>query len=260
MEIVMFSRKKLYFVYLFVLLLIPFVYNNVYSDSIPEFKIMTEEWEPYNFKKDGIARGLSVDMLVLMLDRVGSTQSRDDIEILPWARGYDYAQNQANTILFSTTRIVEREEMFKWVGPIFESIFYVFALKSRNIKINSHKELSSYKFGTLRDDVVENILIEKSDLTLNDFYRSNNNLHNTKMLAAGRIDFVASSFETLNVTCRKAGINPGIFESVIILEKKSIYYAFHKDTADSVILTFQKAFDELKSEGVRDEILKRYGK
>ncbi len=256
----MLSRKKLYFVYLVVMFLFLFINNNVYSDSIPEFKIMTEEWEPYNFERDGIAKGLSVDMLALMLDRVGSTQSRDDIEVLPWARGYDYAQNQANTILFSTTRIEEREEMFKWVGPIFESIFYVFALKSRNITINSFKELSRYKFGTLRDDVVENLLIERSDLTLNDFYRSNSNLQNTKMLAAGRIDLVASSFETLNVTCRKAGLNPDIFESVIILEKKSIYYAFHKDTADSVILTFQKAFDKLKSEGVLDEILNKYGK
>jgi polar amino acid transport system substrate-binding protein len=41
----------------------------------------------------------------------------DNIKVVPWAREYLMLQTQANIALFSTTRIAERESLFKWVGP-----------------------------------------------------------------------------------------------------------------------------------------------
>ncbi|MBU2631115.1 MAG: ABC transporter substrate-binding protein [Proteobacteria bacterium] len=131
----------------------------VFAAGFPELVIMTEEYAPYNFKKDGKVQGIAVDMMVEMLKKVGSSQTLDDIQLLPWARGYRNVQEMPNAVLFSTTRTKERENIFKWVCPINTLRTEVIALKSRNIKINSVQELLKYRIGCVRDDVGEQLIV-----------------------------------------------------------------------------------------------------
>jgi len=232
----------------------------IFAGTISQFTILTEEWKPYNFKKDGIVLGISTDMLVLMLERIGTTQNRKDIMLVPWARAYNMLQNNPGTILFTTTKTEERENMFKWVGPIFEIELNLYALKQRNLKINSIEDIKKYRIGTQRDDVVESLLVKKTGMNVTDFERVASSLLNVKKLYAGRIDLVPQCKETTIIKCKEAGIDPDKFESVYTLDTKSNYYAFHKDTPDEVISTFQAAFDELKGEGKLDEIFRKYKK
>lgn len=229
-----------------------------HADTVPKFMIMTEEWKPYNFQEKGTIKGISVDMLVLMLERTGSAQGRDDIQIYPWARAYKISREKPGTLLFTTARTAEREKIFKWVGPIFEIEFNIYALKSRHIRINSFEDLRKYKIGTLRADAMEELLINKTGMKVSDFDQGASNLINMKKLLAGRTDLIAQSKDTTIHTCKEAGLNPDEFEPVFILEKSSMYYAFHKETPDSVIIMFQTVFDEIKSEGKLAEIFKKY--
>jgi polar amino acid transport system substrate-binding protein len=84
---------------------------------------------------------------------------------------------------------------------------------------------------------------------------------NIRKLALGRIDLVPQTKDTTMHVCKKAGLNPDEFEQVFTLDtKKKLYYAFHKETPDSVITMFQKAFNDIKNEGKLAEIFKKYGK
>ncbi|MBF0224542.1 MAG: transporter substrate-binding domain-containing protein [Desulfobacterales bacterium] len=106
-------------------------------------------------------QGIAVDLLVLMLERVGSKQGRQDIKMYPWARAYNYAQDIKNTILFSTTRTEEREKIFKWVGPIFTNNMCLIARKDSHIKANTFEEMKNYRIGTVIDDVSEQLLVKE---------------------------------------------------------------------------------------------------
>jgi len=251
------NQKFSIFVAFFALIIFPF---QIHAGTIPHFTILTEEWEPYNFKKDGIVKGISTDMLVLMLERIGSKQKRKEIMLIPWARAYYMLQNKPGTILFTTTRTEEREKMFKWVGPIFEIELNLYALKKRNIKIKSLEDVKKYRIGTQRDDVVESLLVKKTGMNVTDFERVAASISNVKKLHAGRIDLLPQSKETTIIKCREAGIDPDEFEAVYTLDKKSNYYAFHKDTSDEIISRFQAAFDALKNEGKLLEIFHNYNK
>ena len=88
------------------------------ADSVPQFTIYTEDYKPYNFEKDGKIQGIAVELLTQMLEKVGSSQAVADIKLVPWARGYNAVQKNEKTILFSTARTEEREDLFKWVCPI----------------------------------------------------------------------------------------------------------------------------------------------
>jgi len=230
------------------------------AGALPQFTILTEEWEPYNFKKDAIVQGISTDMLVWMLERIGATQNRKDIMLFPWARAYNMLKHKPGTILFTTTRTEERENMFKWVGPIFEIELNLYALKKRNIKIHSIFDIKKYRIGTQRDDVVESLLVKKTGMKVTDFERVASSILNVKKLYAGRIDLIPQCKETTMIKCKEAGINFNNFESVYTLDKKSNYYAFHKETPDEVISRFQAAFDELKNEGKLDALFHKYKK
>jgi len=251
-------RKSLFC--LFLLIFMFFYIPAIYAGTVPQFTIMTEEWEPYNFQEDGVVKGISSDLLVLILERIGSSQGRKDIQVLPWARGYRDIQNIPDTLLFSTARTKERENMFKWVGPIFEIDFFIYALRSRNIKISSFEDLRKYKIGTLRCDVVEDMLIINTGMKISDFEQVSLNISNTKKLSLGRVDLIAQSEDTTIYTCMEAGIDPDEFEPVFTLGKANMYYAFHKETPDSVITMFQTAFDDIHNEGKLAEIYNNYVK
>jgi polar amino acid transport system substrate-binding protein len=251
-------QKLIFPLLLLIFIFLYFSVPAIHAITVPKFNILAEDWEPYSFQEDGVVKGISTDMLVLMLEKVGSSQGRNDIKIYPWARAYQMIQQNSGTLLFTTTRTRERKNLFKWVGPIFEIEYFIYALKSRNIKINSYEDLRKYKIGTLRGDVVEELLVKNTGMKTSDFEQVSSNIHNTRKLFFGRIDLIPQSKVTTIHTCKEAGFNPDDFEPVFSLGKKNMYYAFHKETPDSVIVVFQEAFNDIKSDGKLDEIFKKF--
>ncbi len=223
-----------------------------------DLQIMTEEYAPYSFEKDGEVRGISADILVMLLEKTGSAQGRKDIQLKPWARAYKMTQEQANTVLFTVARTSARENEFKWVGPIFQNIFHVYALKDRRIKIAQIQDIKKYKMGTIRGDVFEDSLVKLADMKITDFQRAATNLQTIKQLRAGAIDLTVQSPDTLQKLCRENGFRFEEFEPVFVLEKIDLYYAFNKDTPTSLVKSLQGAFDALKKSGKVDEVFQKY--
>jgi polar amino acid transport system substrate-binding protein len=225
--------------------------------ELPPLNIMTESWEPYNFEKDGKLQGIAVDLLVLMLEKAGSRQNRDDIQLMVWSRGYGLVQSDPTGLLFSTTMTKEREKLFKWVGPIDENTTEMIARKDRQIRINSTDELKDYKIGVVINDVGEQLLLTKG-VAKDKMQRVVNREQVQHLLHTGRVDLSPDNYQGFRSFCKAAGYNPDDYESVFILNKDVISYAFHPDTPDTVIQALQKALDALKADGTYDRILTQY--
>jgi len=239
------------------LLLICIVSGSAAAESVDDIVFMTEQYPPYNLEKDNKLQGIAVDMLALMLQRVGAKQAREDIKLLPWARGYKRVLSEPNTCLFSTTRTEEREHLFKWVGPIASGQVGLIARKDRNIKIDSVKDLERYKIGTIRDDVAELYLVD-TGISVDDMERVAETVLNIRKLNRGRIDLWAYGENVAMWEFKANGFNPADYESVHVLSRQNLYYAFHKDTSDSVIQKLQAALDTIKADGTYGQILDRY--
>ncbi len=239
------------------LLLICIVSGSAAAESVDDIVFMTEQYPPYNLEKDNKLQGIAVDMLALMLQRVGAKQAREDIKLLPWARGYKRVLSEPNTCLFSTTRTEEREHLFKWVGPIASGQVGLIARKDRNIKIDSVKDLERYKIGTIRDDVAELYLVD-TGISVDDMERVAETVLNIRKLNRGRIDLWAYGENVAMWEFKANGFNPADYESVHVLSRQNLYYAFHKDTSDSVIQKLQAALDTVKADGTYGQILDRY--
>lgn len=241
------------------LLLISFS-SPILAQSVDDLVFITENYPPLNFEKEGKVQGIAVDLMVEMLALAGAKKTRADIKVQPWARGYDTAQNQKNTVLFAMTRTTARENLFKWVGPIMPSRIVLVAKKSRAIKVKAIEDLnqSTYKIGTVREDVGEQLLLA-AGTKKERIAQTNSGLSLAKMLNADRIDMSAYGAEMILWDIKESGYATADYEELYTFPgSQQQYFAFHKDTDDKVIGILQTALDQLKTKGKFNEILARY--
>jgi len=229
----------------------------IFAQSVDDLTIMTENYPPFNFIKNDKLQGIAVDLLIKMLEKLNSKKTLSDLESMAWARAYQAVRMKAKTCLFSMVRSKKREHLFKWAGPIAPLTIAIIALKSKNIKIKSIDDLSKFQIGVVRDDIGEQLLIEKG-VKKSYLDRIHSQKLNIKKLRLGRIDICAYPEYSTLWQIKELGFDPDEFETVYVLSKDLLYYAFHKDTPDSLIQQFQNALDELKKDGTYQEILNKY--
>jgi len=213
--------------------------------SEESWTIMTEELPPYNFVQEGVVHGFSTDILLQILHENNISIDRKEIKLLPWPRAYQLVKETPDTILYSTARTGEREELFKWVGPITNITTGLIALKERNILIKNLADLTHYTVGTIRDSAPDQFLL-KEGVPEQNLDRIANPDSNIKKLHAGRIDMIVFSVLSTWFLMDKMEINPDTYEVVYTLGSRPLYYAFNRETDDEFIADLNRTLQEMK--------------
>ncbi|RLC21121.1 MAG: amino acid ABC transporter substrate-binding protein [Deltaproteobacteria bacterium] len=220
-------------------------FSCVSAQTVDDLILMTEQYPPYNFEEDGKLQGFFIDVMERMLEKLNSKLTRDDIRLLPWANAYNKALNKKNTALFGIVRTKEREDLFKWVGPMDSVKIVLTARKDRNVKISSVDDVKGYRIGIIRNDAAEQLLIQ-AGIEKNTLERVAKAAILIKMLNAGKIDMWGYNEAPVKWLLKKNDLNTEDYETVYTLKEVDAYYAFHKDTPDLLIRNFQNALDGIK--------------
>lgn len=218
-----------------------------------EFKIMTEELPPFNYTENGQVTGFSSDIVLEICQRVGHAKT---IQVMPWARAYSSILKEPNRVLFSTTRTPQREELFKWVGPIYRPTIVFYRRTGSGLQIASLDDAKKVgKIGTYIDDAEETLL---KDAGFSNLASVGDDFLNPKKLARGRIDlWITGDLEGI-YKAKKAGVDPGDMEMAYKIKTKDYYLAFSKGTADAEIEKWQAALDAMRADGTYENILRKY--
>jgi polar amino acid transport system substrate-binding protein len=219
--------------------------------------VYTEEFPPYNYTESGIARGISVDVLLEAAEAAGLPLERKDIRSLPWARGYQLVQKGPGVMLFAMTRSTAREPMFKWVGPIIATRVVLMARKARHLKVSSVEELAKYQIGAIRDDI-GHLLLRDLGIADQDLQLSANAVSIAHMLSKDRIDLWAYDEVTAAWFIKRLGLNSGDYEAAYVLKDGEMYYAFSPDVDDQPLLQLQTGLDKLKQQQRYLDIINQY--
>jgi len=226
------------------LLLAALILFSGYSCAVPDGKmrIITEDNPPYNFTDErGNISGQATELVRSLISKTGSDAT---VELMPWSSGYDIVQNQPNTMLYSTSRMPIREQMFKWVGPIGFVDEWFYAKRGSNIKINSLDDARKVKsIAVYRDDSNQLYLIEKGFTNLD---VSENDVQCIKKLMDGKVDLWLGPSEGFPFLAYQAGINPAEIEPLSYVRRTDWYLAFNRLTPDTTIEAWQKALDGMK--------------
>lgn len=230
--------------------------------AIPAFasdlSIITEHVPPHNYEKNGQATGIFTDLFLQMAERADLNVERKDIQVWPWARGYQEIQKKPNVILFSVAKNEDRENMFQWIGPIMPLKSVMIARSGCHVQDHDFRsDLSRLCIGTVRNNASEQFLI-KQGAQLKNLQRVHDLGLNIKKLMEGRIDAAVGIEGSLRYTARAMKYDFDEFEVVHTLFAADLYYAASKDMDPAIMARLQKAFDELKADGTVKAIINDY--
>ncbi len=210
-----------------------------------DLKIYTEEYPPYNTAAGGTLGGVNTELLLKALDKAGVGIGRDDIELVPWSRAYQGALSEAGTCVFSTTRTDERENLFKWVGPLSKTQTAFVAKKGSGITLSSPADAGQYVVGVVKDDVGHQLALA-AGLPEDKLDIASSADAQVKKLDAGRVDLIVYEVLSVQKLAESLGLDPNSFESALVLKEGELYLACNPGTNDDLLKTIQTALDEVK--------------
>jgi polar amino acid transport system substrate-binding protein len=231
--------------------------------SAKDLTYITEQYPPYNFQEDGRLQGISVDLLEKVWEKMNVNLNRSAILLLPWTEGYERTLKENNTVLFTTWRIPEREQLFKWVGPVASGRNVLLAKGDKNINITAPEDLEKYRIGGLKNDIGLQMLLDKG-VKKEDLVLENTSKPIIEMLENGSIDAWAYNDLAGIWLIQQSGANASIYKVAYVLSQGDGYYAFNKKTPDSLVQSFQQSLDYIKSNkdssgaSVYEKILYKY--
>ncbi|HFH2603768.1 substrate-binding periplasmic protein [Pseudomonas aeruginosa] len=219
--------------------------------------LLTENFPPYNmaingknFAQEDNIDGIAVDIVREMFKRAGIKYSLT--LRFPWDRIYKLALEKPGYGVFVTARLAEREDKFKWVGPIGPDDWVLLAKGDSLITLGSLDEAKKYRIGAYKGDAIAEFLGKngfEADLALRD-------QENAQKLVKGQIDLWASGDPAGRYLAKQEGVTG--LKTVLRFNSDQLYLALNRETPDEVVQKLQAALDGMRKEGFVEDILNSY--
>jgi polar amino acid transport system substrate-binding protein len=225
--------------------------------SAQSLKAYTEEWPPYNFIEDNTLKGVSTDVLRLICQ---SSKISCDIELVPWVRAYKNVQETPNTLIYTISRIPEREKQFIWIGPILPRSMWVYARTEVAQKIHSIQDLAGLRIGAVRGEASLSELLE-AGVPQTSIQIFNTNTDEMRMLKLGKIDVVANTEIGMQQNQKSFDIPANKVRKLLKLNDSSyLFFGMNLNSDPALVAKLQSGVDKLRNEGKINAIVQQYMK
>ncbi|MGV6393767.1 substrate-binding periplasmic protein [Pseudomonas caspiana] len=225
------------------------------SAGAERYQVVTEEWAPYNYLENHQIAGMTTEIVRAIMAITG-----DDFEIvlLPSMRASHVLKSKPRTILYSMFRTPEREQSFKWVGPIVEESIHPWQL-AKALPVSSLKQLMhapqiTTRHAGLLPDLLRSMGFSNLDRSATE------SLQLYRMLLAGRTQIIIGDTDAgVAYYSRQLGLADGTLRQIPIeLYRSSLYIAFSADSDDTLIAAWANALEQLRESGELARIKRRY--
>ncbi|NQZ82684.1 MAG: transporter substrate-binding domain-containing protein [Colwellia sp.] len=225
------------------------------ATSFDELNYTTEEYLPFSYVENGKLTGMAVEILRLVWKELGVEPQH--IDVMPWARAYHNLKINPHNVLFATTRIKNREHLFKWACPIINAYYILLALKTSNISLSNTTSLNKYRVGTIRHDAGESILIEEFGQSVN-IVSSVTMKPNLELMDLDRIDLIVYEKMATKSMLKNFKRDPDDYEIVYTLKDKETCFAFNIGIENELIGKFQAALTKVVATSKYSELKKKF--
>lgn len=217
--------------------------------------LLTEENPPLNYTENKKLTGAATDVVQEMGKRA---KVKLDTSVLPWDEAYMRAQADKETCIYSTARLGNRENLFKWVGPIAVNKWGLYALGGFKPQIKSLKDAAPYRIGGVERDAKTEYL--KQNNVTNVVEEDNDKLNPVKLTldrkAPQKIDLWITSTATAKKVAQQAKVSD--IKLVYGVREVEQYLACSPRTQPATLKSLQDALESMKKDGSYDKILKAY--
>lgn len=218
------------------------------AQETAELQLYTEEYPPVSFSRAGRAEGMASEVVREILRRL---EQPANIQVVPWARGYQTVQKTPNTALFATIRNSQRESQFKWVEPILLARDAFYTLKDSGVQIRNTDDLRQVEAIAVPRDWFT--YQELSAQGLDNLLGVNEPQQMFKMLRRGRVKLIVAdnlSFYSRGEAASQVDyLTPDKVEVAYPYRTSLGYISFWSGADEAVIQRWQKALDQMKADG-----------
>ena len=234
-------------------------FKKIYKKWLPDetapgiIQLMTEEYPPVTFMKDGKASGFVTDIVRKIIAR---QDIPDNIRLTSWKNAYNMTLVNPNVVLFSIEKTKKRENLFQWVGPVGQNSAIFYAKKGSGIRINSLEEAKKIgAIATTTDWFTEQYLKSKGFTNM-----VSSPLPETavKQLMNGEVQLSIFTDITVPEIVKNAGYTMDDPEPVFTVSNTYFYIAMSPGTPPEMIKKWQSVLDELKMDGTFERIYRSY--
>lgn len=214
--------------------------------SAQTLQVVTES-TPYSYLVDGHLAGPATEIVEATMRRAGFSDYR--MTLYPWARAYDAARREPDTLIYLIARTPPREALFKWVGEFMRIDYHLYKLKDRrDIVVKRLDDARGYTIGTTRDDVRHQYLAAKG---FGKLVVSAQNLDNFRKLVSRQIQLIPLPDSDAAMLCRETAFDCNQLEKVLTLDELStgVYLAASTATADATVERLRAGFETLRADG-----------
>ncbi|MGH8649256.1 MAG: substrate-binding periplasmic protein [Burkholderiales bacterium] len=227
----------------------------VASQPALALKVLTEENPPLNYTEGKKLTGVATEVVREMGRRA---KIKLDFEVMAWNKAYEKAQADKETCLYSTARLPNRENLFKWVGPIATNKWGLFALGDFKPQIKSLDDAKPFRIGGVARDAKTEFL--KQWGVTNIFEVEDDRLNPGKLTLdrkeAQKIDLWITSAATAERVAERAKA-PGVKLVYLVREEES-YLACSPRTSADALKALAAALDGMKKDGSYAKIINAY--
>ncbi|OEY66084.1 substrate-binding periplasmic protein [Marinobacter sp. X15-166B] len=232
--------------------------NTSVAVAAEKLYVYTENYPPFNMSTQG--RGFehsagNIDGICAERAKAVIEQAGIDyvMKLRNWDYGYTRAQTRVNHGIFCTTYTDDRAPLFKWVGPLAQNEWTIFAPPGSTFKMNRLADAKGKTIGGYRNDVGADYLqarghtvslLESDDL-------------NPKRLELGQIDLWLA--ERLGGPYLASQQDVEGLVPVFSFNSVDLYLAMNPDTPDHLIATLNQALETIRANGLYDAIGTKYG-
>jgi len=218
-------------------------------------KLLTEENPPLNYTENKKLTGMGTEVV----QEVGKrAKIKLEFEVMPWNKAYEKAQADKETCLYSTARLENRENAFKWVGPIAVNKWGLYALDGFKPKIATLKDARPYRIGGVERDAKTEFL--KQQGVTNIVEERDNKLNPPKLTLnrkeGQKIDLWITSVADAKRVAAQAKV-PGV-KLVLQVREEESYLACSPRTSAATLKALQDAVDSMQKDGSYDKIVKSW--
>lgn len=175
------------------------------------------------------------------------------IQLQPWKRAYTAALERPATCVFSTTRLPDREKLFKWIGPTDSADWVLMGRADRQYQLATLEDARKLLIGTYSGDARDAFLRERGfrvDATQSDAL-------NPRKLLQGRIDLWALSTRRGSSMLAQNGWE-GRIVPVLTFRQVDVYLACNRAVPDALVTRMNAAIAAMQRDGSMKKIEKKY--
>lgn len=172
-------------------------------------------------------------------------------ELLPWKRALQQAQQYSNTVLVGLARTKEREALFNWITPVFQSRIGFLSLASKPEEHLNYRAKTCVHYNTPME-----VWLKQAGET--DFISVSNEHRCLTLLAEGAVRQWFSEVHLAQYLAKQAAGSGIVLQEQQIVLRPALYIATAKHNQHIDVQAWQKTLRALIKQGELKKLLHQY--